>query len=191
MCRRHLSDRTEVYGVAVKLTKALKRFFVPSFVVTAIYLLKYRCKVSPKAEVDLSKFLVIGRGTQISSFCKIKATDGPMTIGENVSVATGCFLSSSTGGVEIGDYCMISPNVTIIGNNYRYDKLDVPMCLQEQTSKGVFIGRDVWIGAGASILDGARIGNGVIITPNSVVSANIPDNAIVQGNPGKVIFERR
>lgn len=175
----------------MKLSKALKRFFVPAFVVTGIYLLKYKCKVSPKAEVDLTKFLVIGKGTQISSFCKIKASDGPMTIGENVSVATGCFLSSSTGGVEIGDYCMISPNVTIVGNNYKYDKLDVPMCLQEQTSKGITIGRDVWIGAGAAILDGANIGDGVIITPNSVVSAKIPDNAIVQGNPGKVIFQRR
>ena len=175
----------------MKLSKALKRFFVPAFVVTGIYLVKYKCKVSPKAEVDLTKFLVIGKGTQISSFCKIKASDGPMTIGENVSVATGCFLSSSTGGVEIGDYCMISPNVTIVGNNYKYDKLDVPMCLQEQTSKGITIGRDVWIGAGAAILDGANIGDGVIITPNSVVSAKIPDNAIVQGNPGKVIFQRR
>lgn len=175
----------------MKLTKALKRFFVPSIVITVIYWLKYKCKVSPKAEVDLTKFLVIGRGTQISSFCKVKSTDGPMTIGENVSVATGCFLSSSTGGVEIGDYCMISPNVTIVGNNYKYDRLNVPMCLQEQTSKGICIGRDVWIGAGSSILDGAKIGDGVIITPNSVVSANIPKHAIVQGNPGKIIFTRR
>lgn len=175
----------------MKLTKALKRFFVPSLVVTVIYLLKYKCKVSPKAEVELSKFLVIGKGTQISSFCKIKASDGPMVIGSNVSIATGCFLSSASGGVKIGDYSMISPNVTIIGNNYKYDKLDVPICLQEQTSKGVLIGRDVWIGAGVSILDGANIGDGVIITPNSVVSTRIPDHSIVQGNPGKVIFQRR
>ena len=175
----------------MKLIKVIKRFFVPSIVVTVIYYLKYKCKVSPKSEVDLSKFLIIGKGTQISSFCKIKATDGLMNIGENVSIATGCFLSSASGGVEIGAYCMISPNVTIVGNNYKYDRLDIPMCLQEITSKGVRIGRDVWIGAGVSILDGANIGDGAIITPNSVVSTNIPDHSIVQGNPGKVIFQRR
>lgn len=175
----------------MNLAKALKRFFIPSFVVTVVYLLKYKCKVSPKAEVDLSNNLIIGKGTQISSFCKIKATDGPMIIGENVSIATGCFISSASGGVKIGDYSMISPNVTIIGNNYKYDKLETPMCLQEQTSKGVNIGRDVWIGAGVSILDGANIGDGVIITPNSVVASNIPDLAIVRGNPSKVIFLRR
>lgn len=175
----------------MKLAKILNRFLIPSFVVTGIYLLKYKCKVSPRAEVDLSTFLVIGKGAQIGSFCKIKAADGPMTIGANVSIATGCFISSGSGGVIIGDYSMIGPNVTIIGNNYKYDKLDVPMCLQEQTSKGVTIGRDVWIGAGASILDGASIGDGVIITPNSVVSTKIPNLEIVQGNPGKVIFKRR
>jgi acetyltransferase-like isoleucine patch superfamily enzyme len=175
----------------VNLSKTLKRFFVPSIVVTIIFLFKYKCKVSPKSEVDLSKYLVIGKGTQVSSFCKIKASDGPMRIGENVSIATGCFLSSASGGVEIGDYCMISPNVTIVGNNYKYDRLDMPMCLQEITSKGVRIGRDVWVGAGAAILDGANIGDGVIVSPNSVVSGNIPENTIVQGNPAKVIFTRR
>ncbi|MDX2505067.1 MAG: acyltransferase [Gammaproteobacteria bacterium] len=175
----------------MNLVKVLKRFFIPSLAVTGIYLLKYKCKVSPKSEIDLSKLLKIGKGTQISSFCKIKATDGPMTMGENVSVATGCFISSDTGGVEIGEYSMIGPNVTIVGNNYKYDKLDIPVCLQEKTSKGIRIGRDVWIGAGSSILDGASIGDSVIIAPNSVVSAKIADFSIVQGNPAKVVFKRR
>lgn len=175
----------------MKLTKALKRFLIPSLVVTVIYLLKYKCKVSPRAEVDLTDFLVIGKGTQIGSFCKIKAVDGPLLIGNNVSIATGCFISSYTGGVEIGEYSMLGPNVTVIGNNYKFDRLDIPICLQEKTSKGIKIGRDVWIGAGASILDGAEIGDGVIVAANAVVTAKIPDNSIVQGNPAKVIFQRR
>jgi len=175
----------------MKAMKLLKRFLTPSLVVTATYLLKYKCKVSPKSEVDLSKLLKIGKGTQVSSFCKIKVSDGKLLIGENVSISNGCFISADSGGVTIGDYSMIGPNVTIIGNNYKYDKLDVPVCLQEKTSKGIHIGRDVWIGAGTAILDGAKIGNGVIIAPNSVIAARIPDNAIVQGNPAKVVFTRR
>lgn len=175
----------------MNLAKALKRFLVPSVVVTVVYLIKYKCKVSPKSEVDLSNLLIIGKGTQISSFCKIKVTDGSMVIGENVSVATGCFISADMGGVEIGEYSMIGPNVTIIGNNYKYDRLDVPVCLQEKTSKGIKIGRDVWVGSGTSILDGAQIGDSVIIASNSVVSSKIPAHSIVQGNPAKVIFKRR
>ncbi len=175
----------------MKVFKLLKRFLVPSFVVTGTYLLKYKCKVSPKSEVDLSSLLKIGKGTQISSFCKIKASSGAMVIGENVSIANGCFISADEGGVEIGDYSMIGPNVSIVGNNYKYDRLDIPVCLQEKTSKGITIGRDVWIGAGTAILDGAKIGNSVIIAPNSVISSKIPDHAVVQGNPAKVVFKRR
>ena len=45
--------------------------------------------------------------------------------------------------------------------------------------------------AGCCLLDGAHIGSGAILAPNSVVSAPIPANAIAQGNPAKVIFTRR
>lgn len=175
----------------MKIGKVIRRFLIPAPLITLIYLIKFGCKVSPKAEVELSPLLKIGRGTQISSFTKIKASDGELIIGNNVSIGTSCFISSDAAGVSIGDYSMIGPNVSIIGNNYKYDQLDVPICLQEKTSKGIKIGNNVWIGAGTTLLDGATIGNGVIITPNSVVSAKIPDNAIAQGNPAKIIFERR
>ncbi len=175
----------------MKAAKIIRRFLVPSFAVTGIYAWKYGCMISPRAEVELSPLLKIGKGTQIGSFTKIKASDGPLEIGSQVSIGTNCFISSHTGGVTIGDYCLISPNVTIIGNNYRYDRLDMPICLQEKTSKGITIGRNVWIGAGVCILDGARIGDGAIIAPNSVVSGKIQENAIAQGNPAKVVFVRR
>ncbi len=175
----------------MNLKKIAQRFLVPSFVVTGIYAYKYRCMVSPRAEVELSPLLKIGKSTQISSFTKIKASDGPLDIGAHVSIGTNCFISADQGGVSIGDYCLISPNVTIIGNNYKYDRLDVPICRQDKTSKGIVIGDNVWIGAGVAILDGARIGAGAIIAPNSVVSGKILENAIVQGNPAKTVFVRR
>ena len=174
----------------MKLSKILRRFLVPSFAVTAYCLLKHKCKISPKAEVELNDNLQIGIDSVVSSFVKIKP-NGPMLIGAEVSIGTGSFISSDAGGVIIGDYCMIGPNVCIIGNNYQYDQLDVPLCKQEKTSKGIDIGENVWIGSGCAVLDGAIIGSGAIITPNSVVSSKIPENAIAQGNPAKVIFTRR
>ena len=69
---------------------------------------------------------------------------------------------------------MVGPNSSIIGNNYRYDQLDVPICLQEKTSKGIQIGENVWIGAGTVVVDGARIESGAIVAPNSVVSGRVP-----------------
>jgi acetyltransferase-like isoleucine patch superfamily enzyme len=170
----------------------VRRFLTPGFVVTLWGYLKYGCMISPKAEVEITSHLSIGRKSVIASFTKVKATDGPLTIGRNVEIANGCVITSHAAGTEIGDDCLIGPNVSIIGNNYRYDRLDVPIRLQEKVSpKGIRIGNDVWIGSGCVLLDGAHVGSGSILTPNSVVSSRIPENSIVQGNPGKVIFTRR
>lgn len=174
----------------MKITNVLRRFLMPSVVVTLIYLVKYKCKISPRSEVELKDDLTIGSGTVVSSFTKIKA-NGPLNIGANVSIGTSCFISADEGGVTIGEYCMVGSNACIIGNNYEYGDLETPICLQPKTSKGIRIGENVWIGSGCMILDGALIGSGAIITPNTVVSGKIPKNAIVQGNPAKVIFTRR
>ena len=135
--------------------------------------------------------LRVGRGVNISSFCKIKCADGPLTIGEGTQIAPGCFITAHPGGVEIGSDCLIGPNATIAANSYRYDDLDVPIRLQQQVFAGIRIGDNVWIAAGCVVLDGADIGGGTIVTPNSVVSGRVPANSVLQGNPAKVIFTRR
>lgn len=171
--------------------QALLRRYLPQPIVTVYYYAKFGCLISPRAEVELSPLLTIGRKTQVSSFTKIKATDGPMRIGSHVSIATGCFLASGAGGLEIGDDCLIGPNCTIISGTYDHSRLDVPIREQGQVSKGSRIGRNVMIGAGVAVLDGVEIGDGVIVAPNSVVSGRIAPNTMIQGNPAKVIFKRR
>ena len=175
----------------ISITTFFRRFFLPSFLVSIYYYFKYGCMISFRAEVELNSKLKIGKKTSIGSFTKIKASIGVLSIGKNVSIATGCDIGSDLGGTYIGNDCLIGPHVKIIGNNYSYNCLDIPIRLQGTHSKGVKIEDNVWIGAGACILDGAEIGCGAIITPNSVVSSKIPQNTIVQGNPAKVIFNRR
>ncbi|MCJ7526074.1 MAG: acyltransferase [Candidatus Aminicenantes bacterium] len=168
-----------------------QRFLVPRWGISLYYFLRFHCKVSARAEVELSPFLKIGRGSEIGSFTKIKASFGPLHIGKNCFIGAGCFIAAHQGGVIIGDDCLISPNVTILSSNYNYQRLDVPIGQQGYSSLGVTIGDNVWIGSGVCVLDGSRVGSGVIVTPNSVVSGRIPDNAILQGNPAKIIFSRR
>jgi acetyltransferase-like isoleucine patch superfamily enzyme len=171
--------------------KLAQRFLLPSFVISIIYGFRFGAMVSPRAEVELSPLLKLGRGVRISAFTKIKASDGPMTIGARVSIGSGCFIQTGTGGVTIGNDSLISPNTSIVGSNYRYDRLDLPIQQQGETSTGISIGNDVWIGVGCAILDGAVIGDHAIIAPNAVVSARVSENAIVAGNPAKPIFMRR
>ena len=167
------------------------RFLLPPFVISFYAWAKHGVRISPRSEVELSGNLVMERGVNIASYCKIKSSAGPLRIGAGTQLAPFCFITSHTGGLEIGRDCMIGPSATITANGYRYDSLEVPIRHQEQTSSGIRIGDDVWIAAGAVILDGADIGSGSIISPNSVVSGRIPENSVVQGSPAKVIFTRR
>lgn len=169
----------------------LGRFLVPRSLLSLSAFLKWGCRISPRAELEWSRHLKLERGVAISSFCKIKSSGGPLSIGAGTQVAPFCFITSHPGGVDIGKDCLIGPSATLAGNSYRYDDLDVPIRLQEQVSRGIRIGDNVWIAAGCVVLDGADIGSGTIVTPNSVVSGRVPPNSVVQGNPAKVIFTRR
>ena len=174
----------------MEVRKFIQRFFVPPPLVSIYYFMKFRCKISHRAEVEMSRNLKIGKGSQISSFTKIKATVGPVTIGENVDIGPGCFISSHESGIDIGNDCLIGPNVNIVAGNYQFDRLDIPIRKQGSSSKGIRIGNDVWLGAGACVLDGAEIGDGVIVSANSVVSTKISNFSVVIGNPAKAIFKR-
>jgi acetyltransferase-like isoleucine patch superfamily enzyme len=175
----------------MRLATVVKRFLVPGLIVTAIYWIKYRCMVSPRAEVELTKNLRIGRGTHIGSFVKIKASTGPLTIGRQGSIGSGCFISAEKAGIQIGDHCLIGPNTSIIGNDYEYARLDIPIAQQAKTSKGIRIGHDVWIGAGCAIADGVDIGDHCIVAPNSLVTQSLAAKTVAMGSPAKRVFERR
>jgi acetyltransferase-like isoleucine patch superfamily enzyme len=175
----------------MQLSTFLRRFLMPAPLVSVYFLWKFGCKISPKAEVEVSPNVTIGRGTQISSFVKIKASHGPLRIGERVAIATGVFIDAHEGGLEIGDDSMIGPNSVLVAVNYRYDRLDLPIQSQAKTSKGIRIGRDVWIGANVVVMDGAAIGDHTIVGPGSVVSGQLPERVVASGAPAKVVFKRR
>ena len=168
----------------------MKRILTPGFVVTLYYYYKYRAKISPKSEVEISSHLRMGRGGVIGSFTKIKASDGPLEIGNLCGIATNCFVASGANGIKIGDNFVCGPNVVITASNYSYGQVGVDIRTLETTSKGVRIGDNVWIGAGSVILDGTTLGDNCIVVAGSLVNRRFPDNSIIQGNPAKTILKR-
>jgi len=172
------------------IKKGLLRLLMPSVVITIAYLIKFRAKVSPKAEVDFSPKLKLGKGCVIGSFTKVKAYDGPFIMGERGGIATNCFVAAGEGGIEIGDNFICGPNVSIVANNYVHAEMDVHLEDQGSTSKGIKIGNNVWIGAGCVILDGAQIGDNSIVVANSTVNRRYRAGVIIQGSPAKVILKR-
>ncbi len=175
----------------MKPSLVVRRFLIPSLLVSVIAYIKYRAYVSPRAEVEISPLLKIGRKAEVSSFTKIKATSGILSIGAHTAIASGCFIGSGEKGTEIGSHCLVGPNCTIVSSSYRYEKLDVPFSQQGHQSKGTRIGNNVLLGAGTVVIDGAEIGDGVMIGANSVVTGRIPANTVAGGNPARVLFNRR
>lgn len=101
-------------------------------------------------------------------------------IGKNVVLMNG-FQCMSSGGLTIEDNTLIALNCTIATNNH--DFYDRPVI----TCKPVHIKKNVWIGVNVTILAGVTIGKNAIIGAGSVVTKDIPDNAVAVGSPCKVI----
>jgi acetyltransferase-like isoleucine patch superfamily enzyme len=166
------------------------RVLMPQFVAQLYYLWRHRAFVSGKAEVEIAGSTRWGRGCVISAFTKVKIA-GPFRMGRRVQISTGCFITAGPGGLTLGDDVLIGPNCTIVTSNYLFDRLDLPLQAQGSTSKGIRIGDRVWIGANSVVLDGADIGENVIVSAGSVVTGSVKPNTIVLGNPAKAIFTRR
>jgi acetyltransferase-like isoleucine patch superfamily enzyme len=93
------------------------------------------------------------------------------------------------GQISIGDYTQIGANCYLVDQNHAIKKND--LILNQHAEIGeIDIGRDCWIGAYVKILPNVKIGNGVVVGSGSVVTKNIPDYAVVVGNPAKIIKYR-
>lgn len=101
-------------------------------------------------------------------------------IGRNVVVMPGCLMMSA-GGITIEDGAMIAANVQLISNNHDLYERHVITC------KPIRIGRNAWIGAGATILPGVTVGDNAVVGAASVVTRNVDADTIVAGNPARVI----
>lgn len=116
------------------------------------------------------------------------ASGKDITIGDHSGIGIGCRVA---GPLSIGDDVMMAPNVTIVTQNHETSDLSVPMRLQTAPKHKVTIGNDVWIGANVIILPGITVGNGCIIAGGAVVTKDVPDYAVVGGNPARIIKNRK
>jgi acetyltransferase-like isoleucine patch superfamily enzyme len=111
-------------------------------------------------------------------------------------------LEKSMAKLNIGKFCSIAANVTVVLGNHRTDGVTTyPFATMKQfwpamssidfndhvTKGDVNIGSDVWIGCGVTIMSGVEIGHGAVIAANSVVTKDIQPYSIVGGNPAKLI----
>ena len=112
-----------------------------------------------------------------------------VSIGRHVSINEWVFIDG-WGGVKIGDWVRIAHRVSIISEEHLFNDPSLPIYKQGKIGKEVIINDDVWIGCGVIILKGVTIGRGAVIGAGSIVNKDVPEMAIVAGNPARVIRYR-
>lgn len=109
-----------------------------------------------------------------------------------VTIGNRCLIGRGSGivghlSITIGDDVWTGHHVYITDQNHDYRDVSIPISQQSQPERPVVIGDRSWIGHGAVILPGARIGKHVVIGANAVVTGDIPDYSVAVGSPARVI----
>ena len=145
--------------------------------------------IHPSSDVQTSH---IGGGTRIWQFCVVLASarigadcnicshvfiENDVVIGDRVTVKNGVQIWD---GIRISDDVFIGPNVTFTNDPFPRSRR-VPATFPVTT-----VGKGASIGASATILPGIAIGRGAMIGAGAVVTRDVPDNAVVMGNPASV-----
>jgi len=106
-------------------------------------------------------------------------------LGERVFFNFNCVVLD-VAQVKIGDYTLFGPSVQIYTATH---PMNAELRRKQEFAKPIEIGSDVWVGGGAIICPGVRIGSRAVIGAGSVVTRDIPDGVFAAGNPCRVIRE--
>lgn len=161
--------------------------------------------LDPRAYLHLLKIINYYNYTHVTPLRSIKIGTDPaispnasfsnperIEIGDRCRIGARCTIwaGPGTGRVTIGHDVLFAPEVLVTAANYRYND-GSPVTSQAMDEADVVIGDDVWLGARAIVLPGARIGNGSIIGAGALVKDEIPPFSIAVGTPAKVVGQRK
>ena len=146
------------------------------------------CFISPLAHIfaEPGRKIVIGDNCFIAADCTLH---GPITIGNEVAINHHCILDGGRSGIVLADQVRMAAYCHLYAFDHGMD-LGQPIYQQAVTSKGIVIGKDVWLGAHVGIKDGVRIADQAVVGMNSMVTKDVATREIVVGNPAKMIRYR-
>jgi acetyltransferase-like isoleucine patch superfamily enzyme len=139
-------------------------------------------QIWPEGSVSIGERCVIDRHASIE--CRGRLMIGArVIIGHHVTIGVD-------GTVTIGDDCLIAELVSIRDHDHAFGRTDVPIREQGPAVADVTVGRDVWIGAKATLTSGVTIGDHAVVAAGAVVTRDVPEWSIVGGVPAREIGRR-
>jgi acetyltransferase-like isoleucine patch superfamily enzyme len=149
------------------------------------------CFVAPDVTFEIGKDAVLrlGRWCWIGHGTKIRVHEGEVEIGAKTVMGQECTISAFQ-HVSIGRECIVADRVMLIDFDHGVVEVERPIRLQGIYKRDVRVGHNVWIGYGACFLRGVTVGDNAIVGSISVVSKDVPANAVVGGAPARLIRMR-
>ncbi|WP_084779953.1 acyltransferase [Planobispora rosea] len=153
------------------------------------------CIAFPVGAIFGEAWIEIGEHTLVGERVSISAGMGPgvdlgpdpiVRIGRSCSIGRGSHIVGHQ-SIDIGDHVFTGPYVYITDQNHVYDDPETPIGRQWPRNRPVSIGSGSWLGTGAIILPGTRIGRQCVVAGGAVVRGEFPDHSVIAGIPARVV----
>jgi acetyltransferase-like isoleucine patch superfamily enzyme len=142
-----------------------------------------KLEIGPRATLHIGRWAWIGHGT------KLRVHEGEISIGAKSVIGQECTFSAFQ-RIAIGRECIVADRVMMIDFDHGVTEVERPIRLQGIYKRDVAVGHNVWIGYGACLLRGVRVGNNSIVGTSSVVTRSYPANTVLAGAPARVLRMR-
>ena len=131
--------------------------------------------------------ILIGQNVYIGRNTILSCKEGSIVLGDYCNLSANCSLLSET-EIHLGKYCFLAGRCYLVaGGNHSFEDVTIPIMFQHSFSKGgIKIAEDVWLAAGAIVLDGISIGRGSVVGAGSVVTRSLPELSVAVGAPARV-----
>ncbi len=139
-----------------------------------------------RSPIRLGNRVRIGAYSRLITSTTFDQLGSHITIGDDVGIGEFAYLGGA-GGLDIGDDCIIGQYLSCHPENHIFTDNDELIRHQGTTRQGIRIGKNCWIGAKVTILDGVTIGDHCIIAAGAVVTKSMPPYSVIGGVPAKVI----
>lgn len=139
--------------------------------------------------IEIGDHTLIGERVSISAGMWPGIDLGPSSlvrIGGSCSIGRGSHIVGHQ-SIDIGDHVFTGPYVYITDQNHVYDDPSIPVGRQWPRNNPVSIGEGSWLGTGAIILPGTRIGRQCVVAGGAVVRGEFPDHCVIAGVPAKIV----
>ena len=139
--------------------------------------------------IELGEYCVIGQEVTLTAGMMPELDLGPdalLRLGNGVVLGRGSHLIAHA-PVAVGDDTYFGPYCYVTSANHSYDDPEQPVGKQWPRTEPVEIGSGSWLGAGAVVLPGARLGRNVVVAAGAVVRGEVPDHTVVAGAPARVV----